>query len=358
VRISWYASADGSGSQIEVAESTGSASSAWTELSTGPVQAPAEASSARVRLTLQPLGGVAACFDDAVFFVTDAPEVSPTEVPAIGQEPTKAGVTRTATAVRTGTAPQGTRTPATSRTASPGRTVDIGGTAALRISEILSDPAEPGRDAAYEWVEIFNAGTEPADLAGWSIGDGTRAQVLAAQSLAPGGYLVVAGESAPLPATIAVVRVPGGEIGNGLGNTGDVVRLTAPDGSVADEVSYGDNDDVFDPPPPEPASGKTIGLTEPGADAASENWAITLRPTPGEPNVFPPGAPSTVAGVVTQPPDSSGQHGQPVVSVATGGGDGSMAPWVILIGAGGISAGVAGGVWGRKAGAVWSRLRG
>jgi len=36
------------------------------------------------------------------------------------------------------------------------------GHAAVRFSEIMSDPAEPGRDAAFEWVEIVNVGESDA----------------------------------------------------------------------------------------------------------------------------------------------------------------------------------------------------
>ena len=45
---------------------------------------------------------------------------------------------------------------------------------ALEITEIFANAGEGSRDAAFEWVEIHNAGTAPIDLAGWTIGGQRR----------------------------------------------------------------------------------------------------------------------------------------------------------------------------------------
>jgi hypothetical protein len=82
------------------------------------------------------------------------------------------------------------------------------------------------------------------------------------------------------------VRVPDGEIGNGLNNGGDVIRLFAPDGSEIDAVSFGDNISVFDPAPAAPPTGRTLGLRFAGSDPDPLNWAVTEHSTPGEANVF------------------------------------------------------------------------
>jgi cardiolipin synthase len=79
LRVSWYASADGSGSQISHDDSTARLlgdDSAYRFLTTGPITVPTGARSARARLVLNPLDGTActAYFDDASFQQAGAPE--------------------------------------------------------------------------------------------------------------------------------------------------------------------------------------------------------------------------------------------------------------------------------------------
>ena len=79
LRLSWYASDDASGSAIDSADSLSTVSGdsgGFRQLSTGPVQAPANAYSARVRLLLEP-GSAAptrAFFDDVSFGETAGPD--------------------------------------------------------------------------------------------------------------------------------------------------------------------------------------------------------------------------------------------------------------------------------------------
>lgn len=74
LRISWYASEDGSGSQIDTADSEPleQPSSQFAEMDTGPAQAPSEARSAKVRLLARPQSAAEAVayFDDVSFGVT------------------------------------------------------------------------------------------------------------------------------------------------------------------------------------------------------------------------------------------------------------------------------------------------
>ena len=77
LRISWYASADGSGGQLSTADSEPltAGSPRFIALDTGAVQAPAEARSARVRLLVRPVSGAPATvyFDEVSFRETGAP---------------------------------------------------------------------------------------------------------------------------------------------------------------------------------------------------------------------------------------------------------------------------------------------
>ncbi|MCH7999931.1 MAG: hypothetical protein IIA91_10685 [Chloroflexi bacterium] len=77
LRVSWYASADGSGSQLSTVDSSALTedSPEFVALDTGPVPAPPEARSAKVRLLLRPRSAalVVVYFDDVRFEVTAAP---------------------------------------------------------------------------------------------------------------------------------------------------------------------------------------------------------------------------------------------------------------------------------------------
>lgn len=354
IRVSWYEAADGSGSQLQQDEGNSSGSSGWASLAAGPLQAPEGAAAARVRLVLRPAGAVTGCFDDANFSRTVAP--APTPVPTT---PATGGATATRTAPSTpasdpggGVAARpGATLPAASAALAPGLS------ATLRISEVMADPAQSGRDAAYEWVELVNIGSEPVDLTGWKLADGTSATELPSLVVPPGGYAVVAGASAELPASALVARPSSGQIGNGLGNTGDLLRLLSPSGEVTDEMSYGDNVKVFDPAPPAPDTAATLAVRDPNGEPASENWAISLRPTPGEANVFPQRAPGTRETTTPEPVAPGSLAGRPLVAVDEANGGGSVAPWLVLAGIAGVSVGIAGAAFGPRIRTLLERLR-
>lgn len=296
---------------------------------------------------------------------TPTPFVTPTNTPTPTKTPTP---TRTPTATKTATPPKGptaTRTPVPGSGGAGGPTatsvVGAGnsGPKTLRISEFMSDPEEAGRDSPFEWVELVNAGDAAVDLEGWSIGDAGAVDVLGAAVVAPGGYVVVAGRDASFPEGVAVARVGDGEIGRGLNNAGDVIRLLAPDGTVVDAISYGDNRSVFDAPPPEPGSGETLGLRHPRADASSQSWGVTLGPSPGSANRFPaPASPTeSTSGGGEERPEGTPRAVQ-LVEVETGGNGPSELTWMVLGGA--IVAGAAGATWTlgpRLAGEVRRRWR-
>jgi hypothetical protein len=109
------------------------------------------------------------------------------------------------------------------------------------INEFLPDPDSVGGDAGWEWIELYNWGSESIDLADWSIESGTSSfgvdAELSAGSIAPGGFFVIGGEFVS-----GVDAVASLSIGN-AGSSGDGIRLMCPDGSVADTVIYGANND-------------------------------------------------------------------------------------------------------------------
>ncbi|MEP7216662.1 MAG: lamin tail domain-containing protein [Anaerolineaceae bacterium] len=285
LRLSWYAADDGSGTAISQDDSNLATSGEWAAIATGPVQAPPDARSVRVRLTLRPDGSASAFFDDALFVQSSEPPptAQTTVAPAVAEPSPAAGGVAVPRATVRSSPPSQPRVESVFAAESAGAVAITG----LRISEFLSDPEQTGRDSPFEWVEIVNTTAEPISLAGWSIGDSRESDPLPPVTIAASSYLVVAAKSVQLPPGVAAVRLADGEIGAGLNNSGDTIRLIAPDGTEADVVSYGDDDSVFDPPPPAPPAGESLGNRTLTGDPDGANWAITLHPTPGEKNEFP-----------------------------------------------------------------------
>ena len=58
------------------------------------------------------------------------------------------------------------------------------------INELMYHPPE-GRDD-WQWIELFNRGTESVDLSGWSFKKGVVFEFPPGTSLEGGGFLVVA----------------------------------------------------------------------------------------------------------------------------------------------------------------------
>lgn len=126
-------------------------------------------------------------------------------------------------------------------------------TADLRISEFLPDPT--GSDME-EWIEIWNPMSRVADLSGWKVDDGEGGsnpyEFPAGAQIQPGAYEVFSR------------RLTGLQLNNDF----DSVRLISPDGTIKDQVAYGDA--------PEGSSYAKDGIV----------WKWTASPTPGAENVF------------------------------------------------------------------------
>jgi hypothetical protein len=129
-------------------------------------------------------------------------------------------------------------------------TVDLSGSAAyvaldvytssprphVVINEVLANPVGP--EPAEEWVELLNTGTVDVDLEGYTLRDSTAATALPAETLPRGAFALVVrpdyvadslGDTPPAPGTL-LLRVP--EIGNGLSNSGEALRLEDAGGHV------------------------------------------------------------------------------------------------------------------------------
>ena len=130
------------------------------------------------------------------------------------------------------------------------------------ISEVMFN-AKNETGAGYgEWVEIYNKGSAPVDLAGWVITDNNRSRVIT-YSMCPGSSCVIPPKECwliawnqdylqaefnnytnPLSPTVDLSRTIflGNEIGDGLANGTDMVALMIVSGGITlavDCVSWG-----------------------------------------------------------------------------------------------------------------------
>jgi hypothetical protein len=139
------------------------------------------------------------------------------------------------------------------------------------LNEVLPVPAQDGiSDELDEWIELYNAGSVAVDLAGWSLddneGDSTPYAIPGRTILPPGAFLLFLGRNT----------------GIDLDDAGDAVRMLAPDGTIADIVSFGNL-------PPNASYSR-------GEDGS---WHADWPPSPGLPNL--PSTPGTASSQAESP---------------------------------------------------------
>jgi hypothetical protein len=102
---------------------------------------------------------------------------------------------------------------------------------ALVITELLADPKTLS-DTDGEWVELYNPGSEPLELAGCRLGGAVGEGNAIASSLvaAPGAYVTLA-------RTAAAGFTPSAVLSFSLTNTADTLVLSC-GGVLIDQVSY------------------------------------------------------------------------------------------------------------------------
>lgn len=280
LRISWYGSDDGSGEAMSTVDSTARLDAPvaqWRHLTTGGVVAPGEARSARLRVMLAPRGEAPAVLfvDDATFGAAEVAAPPPTQ-PAQAAHAT--GPAPSDTRRQEGTGPRVVR--AGALPAAPS-----GDARTVVINEVLYDPAQPGEDADNEWIELYNAGGDPVDLAGWSIADNRSVDKLPPFTLEPAAFVVIAAREAFLtnyPQFEADVIILDSRIGNQLGNNGDLVALIDPAGQIVDALSWGSDAAALSPPVDDAPEGHSIERMAPGVDTdRASDFTDNERPSPG-----------------------------------------------------------------------------
>ncbi|MFY1828962.1 lamin tail domain-containing protein, partial [Myxococcus fulvus] len=119
-------------------------------------------------------------------------------------------------------------------------------TPTVLINEVLAnEPSITNSDGSstadpdYEFIELVNLGTAPADLSGWTLSDAVSVRhVFANGTVVPAGsaYVVFGGTRGFSPGTQNTVPASTGTLG--LNNSSDSVFLRALDSSLVDDLSY------------------------------------------------------------------------------------------------------------------------
>lgn len=149
------------------------------------------------------------------------------------------------------------------------------------ISEVMADPVGLDDDDG-EWIELHNWGTEPVDIAGWSLLSARDPLHVISTSLViePGGYVVIGREAMPeRNGGVAVDYVVGSDLK--LSNAADWVKLMDENGQTVDSVAW--NRTV-----PAGASRALVDPVREHADLWGSAWVTSTTPYSGQ-NLGTPG---------------------------------------------------------------------
>jgi hypothetical protein len=103
----------------------------------------------------------------------------------------------------------------------------------LRITKIVPNPA--GKDAGNEYLTLYNPTKNSLDLYGWSIATGSTKKTLVNHPITQ-NVTIKKGDTKMITNTYAAIALP---------NKTGVIELRRPDGSVSDQISYGDVADAI-----------------------------------------------------------------------------------------------------------------
>lgn len=141
-----------------------------------------------------------------------------------------------------------------------------------------------------EWVELFNPTDHDISLKNWSLSDnsGSATKINANKTIKAGGFALLSKSASTwtfwtVAASATKVEL-GGNIGDGLDNSGDHLILKNPGGVEADRMSWGTDTTGFTPPAVNavvPLGDSTTRVAA-GADADGvSDWIVGVPPTPG-----------------------------------------------------------------------------
>ena len=152
-------------------------------------------------------------------------------------------------------------------------------TGMIVISEIMFDPDPPVGLPAYEFVELYNPGTDTVDLTGWQWMVGDKVKRFTLGLVNPGDHVIVCSPSAAAAFRTFGTVVPL-ESFPALRNTGDRLVLIDPDGIAVHTVDYSPQrfTDAL-----KAAGGWSLELTDAVHYCDPSAWQVSVDPSGGTP---------------------------------------------------------------------------
>jgi len=148
---------------------------------------------------------------------------------------------------------------------------------------------------ADDWIELYNPNPYEVDLSLWKLKDNDDTHVYTipvGTAIAGEGFIVAVKDTEDYSAVFPEAENYIGELGFGLGSSGDSVRLYAANDILQDQVSY-----TSESPWPSCANdtGYTLELMDPTLDNSNgQNWdCINLNGSPNAPNIETLSSPTT-----------------------------------------------------------------
>lgn len=177
----------------------------------------------------------------------------------------------------------------------------------VQISEIYADETPSLGLPAGEFLELYNAGSNPVSLAGWSISDAGSPVFLPSYILPAGAYLIICSN-----ADTTAFKLLGPTLGvslPSLNNTGDFLSLRDAFGNLVDAVNY--TDDWYQDPS-KSGGGYSLEQINPLLKCSDKNnWRASdagIGGTPGQVNSVdnpqPDNQPPSLDSVVVENPAS------------------------------------------------------
>lgn len=151
------------------------------------------------------------------------------------------------------------------------------------ITEMMYNPDGPtlGEDDLFEWVELCNRGTEPIQLDGMMLNDGSNQLFLGNFILEPTARAVVpANESSFISAYgSGILIIPWDGVWTKLSNSADMLLLYSSSGGVLDEIAYFDTwgvDEEISSRSAADGTGSSLEKINIGGENTEGNWAPSI----------------------------------------------------------------------------------
>lgn len=121
---------------------------------------------------------------------------------------------------------------------------------------------DPFQVSQEQWIELHNRGTSTVDISSWELDEGVSYEFPAGTSMAPGSFLVVAGDAEALAERYSNITILGNWDRN-LSRGGETLVLRDASRNTVDEVSYLDSGRW---PSEADGTGASLELIDPDAD--------------------------------------------------------------------------------------------